>query len=84
MKTRKKTKQKIEHKYTVIAKTGTKSENNEKWYKWHTSDLVKFTQFLDREYRDWKFFNVYANTGERKREQIANYTRFSRPINRTI
>jgi hypothetical protein len=63
-------------KYKCIAKVG-----NEKFVKYRLSDLISFANFLDREWKDWRWFNVYdKQTGE----QLANYTRNNRPPRKHI
>jgi hypothetical protein len=39
----------------------------------HTPDLLDFQKFLDRDYPEWRFFNVYI-----KEQQIASFTRNNR------
>jgi hypothetical protein len=40
---------------------------------WRTSDLLDFQKFLDRDYPDWRFYNVYI-----KEQQIASFTKNNR------
>jgi hypothetical protein len=61
-------------KYKVIAKVG-----NEKFVKYNVTNLVLFSKFLDQEFPDWRFFNVFAYTKDESGPQIANYTRNNRP-----
>ena len=61
----------ITERYTCIAKTG-----NEKFVKYRLNNLDKFTAFLDREWPNWRWFNVFDN---RTKLQIANFTKNSRP-----
>ena len=59
-------------KYRVIVKVG-----DSKFLKYHVNNLLKFTSFLDAEFPNWRFFNVFDYD---TREQIANYTRNNKPI----
>jgi len=58
-------------RYTCIVKAG-----REKFVKYRLNDLVKFTVFLDRNWSDWRWFNVFDN---RTRRQLANFTKNERP-----
>jgi hypothetical protein len=61
-------------KYKVIAKI-----ENEKFVKYNVNNLLKFTQFLDKEFNGWRWFNVYKYSREGNGEQLANFTRNNRP-----
>ena len=50
---------------------------------WHCSDLIRFADWLDEEYPDWLWFNVFDNMSEGKL-QIANYTQRKRPKSKII
>ena len=63
-------------KYTCIVKTGPK-----KFVKYRLNDLIKFTTFLDLNWSDWRWFNVFDN---RTRVQVANFTKKHRPAWRRI
>lgn len=58
-------------KYRVIAKVG-----NDKFVKYNVNNLILFTQFLDRSYEKWRWFNVYD---KKTKNQIANFTVNNRP-----
>lgn len=58
-------------KMVCIVKVG-----GEKFVKYHVNNLLKFTEYLDREYPDWRFINVFDSKSER---QVANYTKNKRP-----
>jgi hypothetical protein len=64
-------------KYKVIAKVG-----NDKFVKYNVNNLVLFAKFLDHQFPDWRFFNVYAYTKDDSGSQIANYTKNQRPDSR--
>lgn len=67
-------KMKTKKKYKVIAKVG-----NEKFVKYNVNNLFKFTEFLDREFSGWRWFNVYEYSREGNAKQIANFTSKNRP-----
>jgi len=58
-------------KYKVIAKVG-----KDKFVKYNVNNLLLFTQFLDRSYKKWRWFNVYDN---KTKNQITNFTVNKRP-----
>jgi len=66
-------------KYKVIAKI-----NNDKFVKYNVSNLVKFTEFLDREFGGFCWFNVYRYTKNSKGEQLASFTNKNRPQGRYL
>lgn len=66
-------------KYICIVKVV--DSTGDKFLKYRTNDLIKFTKFLDLKFPDWKWFNVYDKiTGE----QVANFTINNRPTTRYI
>ncbi len=64
-----------EKKYKAIAKV-----SNDKFVKYHINNLVSFARFLDEKFPDWRFFNVFDQTGQ----QVKNYTKNNRPENKTL
>lgn len=44
------------------------------WY--YVNNLVRFTQFLNKTYPDWRFMNVYDKISDL---QIANFTKYNKP-----
>ena len=66
-------------KYTVIVKIG-----NDQFKKWNVTNLLRFTSFLDREYPNWRWFNVfkYSKTGDG--EQLSNFTNKKRPTQKYL
>lgn len=48
---------------------------------YHTNDLLKFTDFLDKRWAGWRFMNVCCN---KSKLQIANFTNKNRPINKDV
>jgi hypothetical protein len=63
-------------KYLIKAKV-----ENDKFCTWHSSNLISFTKFLDAKYPNWRYFNVIDN---KTNTQIANFTKYSRPTNKTV
>lgn len=61
-------------KYKVIVKVC-----NDKFLKYNVNNLLLFTKFLDREYPDWRYFNVFRYTQDSTGEQIASFTKKDRP-----
>jgi len=61
-------------KYKVIAKVG-----KEKFVKYNVNNLVLFTKFLDRQFPDWRYFNVFRYTKDSAGEQLASFTKNKRP-----
>ena len=64
-------------KYRVIAKV--KESDNYKFVKYNVNNLRLFASFLDRNFQDWYYFNVYQYVKDGKGTQLANYTKYSRP-----
>ncbi len=61
-----------------------KPDRSEKWVKYRCDDLVKLCQFLDRQFPEWCFFNVFSNRGSNKGEQLASYTKNNRPVHARV
>ena len=66
-------------KYKVIAKV-----DNERFVKYNVNNLLLFTQFLDKNFPNWRWFNVYNYTKNDGGEQIGNFTNKNRPLSRFI
>lgn len=67
---------KPDKEYRCIVKVG-----NDKFLRYHVNNLLKFAAFLDREWPEWRWFNVYSKKG---REQVASFTKNNRPTTRNI
>ena len=65
-------------KYRVIAKTG-KTNEAQNFKKWKCNNLVKFTAFLDKNYPDWCYFNVYEYRKGERGIQLESFTKNKRP-----
>lgn len=64
----------VKKKYKVVAKI-----NKDKFVKYNVTNLMKFAEFLDREFGGFRWFNVYLYTKDGTGEQVANYTNKNRP-----
>jgi len=66
-------------KYICIVKVG-----EARFLRYHVNDLIRFTEFLDKQFSDWRWFNVYSNSKVQKRSQVASFTRNRRPDKRFV
>jgi len=57
--------------YKIIAKI-----SSNKFVKYNTGNLILFTNFLDKHYKDWRWFNVYD---KKTKVQISSFTKYNRP-----
>ena len=73
-------KKKISKKYIAIVKVADNPDGSARCLKYRFNDLLKFTAFLDKGWKTWRWFNVYANRGFGQGEQLANYTNKRRPL----
>jgi hypothetical protein len=64
-------------KYKVIAKV-----SDTKFVKYNVNNLLLFTDFLDKNFNGWRWFNVYSKN--ENREQIGNFTNKNRPTKRFL
>jgi hypothetical protein len=63
-------------KFVTITKV-----SNDKFVRYNVNDLLKFTDYLDKNFPDWRWFNVFSKETEL---QIANFTKNNRPKSRHI
>jgi hypothetical protein len=61
-------------KYKIIAKV-----ENDKFVKYNVNNLLLFTSFLDRNFPNWRWFNVYEYTKDDTGKQVANFTKSNKP-----
>jgi hypothetical protein len=61
-------------KYKVVAKIG-----DDKFVKYNVNNLILFTEFLDKKFSDWRWFNVFEYTKDSSGSQIGNFTKNKRP-----
>ena len=71
-------------RYKAIVKIKNHPDGSAYCIKYRVNDLIKFTRFLDQKWPEWKWFNIYSNTGINKGEQIANFTKNKRPLTRFV
>jgi hypothetical protein len=71
-------------RYIAIVKIGNNPNGTARCLKYHFDDLLKFTNFLDTKWKEWKWFNLFANRGENKGIQLGNFTKNKRPKKRQI
>jgi hypothetical protein len=72
------------NKYVVIVKIKNNPDGTAHCVRYRVSNLIKFTQFLDKKWVAWKWFNVYSYTGIYKGVQLANFTKDNRPGSRSV
>ncbi|MEQ8882635.1 MAG: hypothetical protein RLQ12_23550 [Cyclobacteriaceae bacterium] len=70
-----------EHKYRILVKVGNLDSGPADMKKYRTSNLLKFTEFLDKTWPTWKWFNVYDKKTDR---QLGNFTNKDRPNNKYV
>lgn len=71
-------------RYLAIVKINNNSDGSAYCVKYKFDNLLKFTQFLDRNWKDWKWFNVFSNKGNNKGKQIGSFTNKNKPKTSTI
>lgn len=62
------------NKYKAIVKV-----SNDRFVKYHVDNLLSFTKFLDKNFPDWRFMNIFLDG-----KQIANYTNKQRPSTKKV
>jgi hypothetical protein len=67
-------------KYIAIVKLNNKSDGTARCLKYRFDNVFKFTSFLDSNWPEWKWFNLYSNRPPNKGEQIDSYTKYNRPM----
>ena len=77
-------KTKPKHLYRIITKIGNNEDGSAKCIKHRTSDLLKYTDFIDKEFSTWTWFNVFSNKGINEGEKLASFSKFNRPHTRKI
>lgn len=71
-------------KYKAIVKIKNNPDGTAFCVKYKFNDLLKFTNFLDSSWQEWKWFNVFSNKNENKGQQIGSYTKHNKPNSRFI
>lgn len=71
-------------RYIAIVKIRNNDDGTAYCVKYRFNNLLKFTEFLDKRWSEWKWFNVYSNKGMNKKKQIANFTNRNRPLKSSV
>lgn len=71
-----KRKKKNNKKFVCIVKV-----SNDKFVKYRLNNLIKFTEFLDKNWSGWRWFNVYDN---KTKIQLSNFTSNNRPTRAAV
>lgn len=71
-------------RYIAIIKIRNNPDGTAYCVKYRFNDLMKFTEFLDRNWAEWKWFNVFSNRGNNKGMQVASFTNKKRPVTNII
>jgi len=71
-------------RYIAIVKIKNNPDGSAYCTKYHFSDLLKFTSFLDKKWPEWKWYNVYSNTEQNKGLQLGSFTKLKRPYNKSL
>lgn len=67
-------------RYKAIVKIRNNKDGTAYCVKYRFEDLLKLTEFLDKKWSEWKWYNVFSNRGNNKGKQIANFTNKKRPV----
>jgi len=70
---------KTRKKYKAIVKIKNNPDGTAYCVKYRFDDLLKFTNFLDLEWKEWKWYNVYSNKDENKGQQLGSFTKNNKP-----
>ncbi len=71
-------------RYIAIVKIRNNKDGTAYCVKYRFDDLLKFTEFLDKKWSGWKWYNVFSNQGSNRGTQIANFTNRNRPVQKTV
>lgn len=71
-------------RYTAIVKINNKSNGEAHCLKYRFNDLINFTYFLDKNWSDWKWYNVYSNLENNKGVQLGSFTKIKRPVSKSL
>ncbi len=71
-------------RYIAIVKIKDLQDGSAHCLKYRFSNLLNFTVFLDKNWAEWKWYNVYSNSGINKGRQLANFTKHKRPKSKFV
>jgi len=71
-------------RYLAIVKIGNNANGTAHCLKYRFNDLLNFTKFLDENWSDWKWYNVYSNLEMNKGIQLASFTKNRRPCGKLL
>lgn len=75
---------KTSKKYKAIVKIKNNQDGTAFCVKYRFDDLLKFTNFLDSKWQEWKWYNVFSNKKQDKGQQIGSFTKHNKPNSRFI
>jgi hypothetical protein len=75
---------KTSKKYKAIVKIKNNPDGTAFCVKYRFDDLLKFTNFLNSKWQEWKWYNVFSNKNENKGQQIGSFTKHNKPNSRFI
>jgi len=64
----------------VVAVPHPEEKGKKKWLTYHSPDLLSFQRFLDRDWDNWLFFNVFDKLGNR----LASFTKNNRAVSKRV
>ncbi len=75
---------KTSKKYKAIVKIKNNPDGTAFCIKYRFDDLLKFTNFLDSSWQEWKWYKVFSNKNENIGQQIGSFTKHNKPNSRYI
>lgn len=70
--------------YIAIVKIKDLPDGSAHCLKYRFNNLLNFTDFLDKNWAEWKWYNVYSNIGVNKGQQLANFTKYKKPKSKSV
>ena len=68
-------------KYICICKIGNNPDGSAKCIKHHVNNLLKYVEYLDKQWADWRWFNVFD---KRTGGEIGSFTKSKRPLTKWV
>jgi hypothetical protein len=75
---------KTSKKYKAIVKIKNNPDGSAYCVKYRFDDLIKFTNFLDQRWQEWKWYNVFSNKDENKGNQLDSFTKNNKPKTKSL